>query len=299
MDVDLLAMMVGELILDNDKVLLPGIGSFVSENVPAAFSDRGYTINPPYRRLTFRPIMDEDDLLYSLYSKSNNVDIQTAKLLIQDFLVGLKKELQIKKMVVLPGLGRLRATKENNYFFVPDLDLNIDVDNWGLESVSLKTHQETKEEVSAALDNLKSIIESTESATGFVTEVVEKELQEESKEETEVESEVESDEVYKEEHKEETEEKPKEETEKGTEVEIEEKEVEIEEPKEETEVESKEVYKKETEEKKDIFWKILFLVVFVIIVITLFFVVLSRIAPELVQSWLYSPEEIKIIEYIL
>lgn len=53
MDTPLLAKMVRELILENDAVTLPGIGTFVAELVGASFSDKGYTINPPYRRLSF------------------------------------------------------------------------------------------------------------------------------------------------------------------------------------------------------------------------------------------------------
>jgi hypothetical protein len=53
MDIDLLAKMVRETILDHDAVTLPGIGSFMAEIVPSSFSDKGYTINPPYRRLVF------------------------------------------------------------------------------------------------------------------------------------------------------------------------------------------------------------------------------------------------------
>ena len=35
MDIDLLAKMVKETILDNDTVTLPGVGSFVAELMPA------------------------------------------------------------------------------------------------------------------------------------------------------------------------------------------------------------------------------------------------------------------------
>ena len=63
MDIDLLSKMVKELILDNDKVSLPGLGAFVAEVVPATFSDKGYTVNPPYRRLSFRSNLEQDTLL--------------------------------------------------------------------------------------------------------------------------------------------------------------------------------------------------------------------------------------------
>ena len=159
MNIDLLSKMVRELILDHDRVTLPGLGTFVAELVPASFSDKGYTINPPYRRLSFRPSKEEDNLLANLYSRSNNVDEDVAQRIIADFVGEMKEVLQEKKVVVFPALGRLRATRENNFFFVSDEDIDIYPEGFGLAPVSLKTHQETREEVSAAVEELKQIME--------------------------------------------------------------------------------------------------------------------------------------------
>lgn len=159
MDIDLLSKMVKELILDNDEVYLPGIGSFVAELVPSTFSDKGYTINPPYRRLYFRQRQDgTDTALIDFYIHSNNLEKEAGQRIIKDFLQEMKEVLEQKKNIVFPGLGRLRATRENNFFFVADEDLDIYPEGFGLEPVSLKTHQETKEEVAAALDDLKFIM---------------------------------------------------------------------------------------------------------------------------------------------
>lgn len=159
MDIDLLSKMVKELILDNDKVVLPGLGCFTAEIIPASFSDKGYTINPPYRRLSFRSMPDEGHLLVQLYAKGNNIDLQMADHIVREFVVELKSVLFARKTVVFPGLGRLRATRENNVFFVADENLDIYPSGFGLEPVSLKNHQESREEVAAAMQNLASILE--------------------------------------------------------------------------------------------------------------------------------------------
>ncbi len=158
MDIDLLSKMVKELILDNDRVVLPGLGAFVAEIVPSTFSDKGYTINPPYRRLYFRSKPSEGDELAELYAKGNRIDKAVAGRIISDFVAELKINLHSRKTVVFPGLGRLRATKENNVFFVADEDLDIYPAGFGLEPISLKTHQETQEEVTAAVADLKSML---------------------------------------------------------------------------------------------------------------------------------------------
>ena len=151
--------MVKELILDDDKVVLPGLGCFVAEIVPAYFSDKGYTINPPYRKLYFRSRPDEGEALIDFYAKSNEVAYDVAEKIVKDFVAELKTVLMAKKVVVFPGLGRLRATKENNVFFIADEDLDIYPEGFGLEPISLKTHQETPEEVSAAVAGLKTMLE--------------------------------------------------------------------------------------------------------------------------------------------
>ena len=158
MDIDLLSKIVKEIILDNDAVTLPGIGSFVTEIVPSTFSDKGYTINPPYRRLYFSPREGQDRLLTELYAKSNNIEQETATTIVVSFLSELRKVLEEKKTVIFPGLGRLRATRENNFFFVADEDLDIYPEGFGLKPVSLKTHQETPEEVASAVAGLAGIL---------------------------------------------------------------------------------------------------------------------------------------------
>ena len=126
MDIDLFSNIVKDLILDNDVVTLPGLGTFVSELMPSSFSDKGYTINPPYRRLSFRQRWKEDDsLLVDFYSETNGIEKSQAAEIVGEFVSGLKETLQSKKLIVLPGLGRLRATKENAFFFIADEDLDI------------------------------------------------------------------------------------------------------------------------------------------------------------------------------
>ena len=138
MDIDLLSKMISELIVDHDTVGLPGVGTFYTEVVPSTFSDRGYTINPPYRRLSFLPNAVENDLLVNFYSDVNGTPADMAREYIVQFLRELTEALKEHKTITLPGLGRLRATKENNFFFVADEDLDIYPEAFGLAPVSLK-----------------------------------------------------------------------------------------------------------------------------------------------------------------
>lgn len=170
----MLSKMIKELILDKDRVVLPGLGCFVAEMVPSTFSDKGYTINPPYRKLSFRSKPDTGDELIDFYVEANGLDRDVACRILGDFIRELRQVIFTKKVVILPGLGRLRATKENHLFFIPEEGLDIYPAGIGLEPISLKTHVETQQEVASAVAGLKSIME--EVVEAVAEEVVEEEV---------------------------------------------------------------------------------------------------------------------------
>lgn len=283
MDIDLLSKMVKELILDNDRVALPGLGSFVAEVVPSTFSDKGYTINPPYRRLYFRSKPDEGRELAGFYASTNKVEEDMAERIIKDFVSELKSVLHTKKTVVFPGLGRLRATKENNVFFIADEDLDIYPAGFGLEPISLKTHQETREEVSAALTDLKSILEEPkaeaipEPSPELASEPLPAPVPETPEVQESADAEASEPETVK---------------------------VQAAEPVEEQKTEPKpaEVSVPVSEpvkpKRKTILILSICLVAFVIILLIAFAVV-GRLCPDWIDQFLYSPEELKILNYPL
>lgn len=284
MDIDLLSKMVKELILDNDRVVLPGLGSFVAEIVPSTFSDRGYTINPPYRRLYFRSRPDEGDGLVRFYAESNKVDMDVAERIIKDFISELKTLLHTRKTVVFPGLGRLRATKENNIFFVANEDLDIYPAGFGLEPISLKTHQETGEEVSAAVEGLKSLLNETETVPEPVQEPTIEPVQEQ---------------VSESEHVPEATPEPEVVPEPEVQAVIPEPET-VSEP--ETVPETVEV-PLQTEETKANVGKVLLIILCVIaaiaVLLLLALAIAGRVWPEWVDTFLYTPDELKILNHKL
>jgi nucleoid DNA-binding protein len=299
MDIDLLSKMVKELILDDDKVVLPGLGCFVAEIVPAYFSDKGYTINPPYRKLYFRARPDEGDALIDFYAKSNDVSYEAAEKIIKDFIAELKSILLSKKVVVFPGLGRLRATKENNVFFIADEDLDIYPEGFGLKPVSLKTHTETAAEVSAAVADLKSMLaaepdptpeqepveepDPTPAPEPEVVEVPEPVEEPESAEELEP---VEDPE-------------PVEEPEPEIEIFVEPM------PEPETEPEPEKAPEPEPEKepetpavpkKSGVKWgKMLLVVLIVLVILVAAYMAVGRLCPEWIDQFLYTPEELEIL----
>ena len=268
----------------------------MAEMVPAAFSDKGYTINPPYRRLSFRAKPDMGDELIDFYVEANGLEREVACRILGDFIRELRQVIFTKKVVVLPGLGRLRATKENNLFFIPDEDLDIYPAGLGLEPISLKSHVETPQEVSAAISGLKSIMEEVAEGAKTGDAAAEEEVAEEVAEETveEVVYEVTAEEVLAEDEAEVVEaEAAEEETAEEDKVSEEDTEEEIEEKVEDTEV-PVEKPKRSAGRKVLIALGVLLAVAAVLLGA---YVGLSRLNPEIFDSILYSAEELEILNY--
>ena len=275
MDIDLLAKMVKEAILDHDSVTLPGVGCFVAELMPSTFSDKGYTINPPYRRLFFTPRQGTDTLLRDLYvdaNRADGMDAPMAERILTEFLAEMKEILKVRKTVVFPGLGRLRATRENHFFFVADEDLDIWPEGLDLAPISLKTHVETPEEVASAVAGLAELMAGPEpveipgQAGNDEAEPVDDEAEPEPVEEIPGQAGNDEEEpVRDEEEAEDYEEEPENDEEEFEPV-----------PK---------------------FWKVFLVVLGALIVLLAIFALVGRLAPGVVDKLLYSPEELEILRY--
>lgn len=138
-DVDIFAACLKDLLLENDVVTVPGLGSFLTRLMPASFSDLGRTINPPYRKLSFRAAETGDASLFMAHLAASLEEGTDVDAWLKSFVAGFKEALDRTKRVELAGLGALRATAQNDYFFVASEDLDIYPEGMGLEPVTIKS----------------------------------------------------------------------------------------------------------------------------------------------------------------
>ena len=138
-DVDIFAACLKDLLLENDVVTVPGLGSFLTRLMPASFSDLGRTINPPYRKLSFRTAETGDASLFMAHLAASLEEGTDVDAWLKSFVAGFKEALDRTKRVELAGLGALRATAQNDYFFVASEDLDIYPEGMGLEPVTIKS----------------------------------------------------------------------------------------------------------------------------------------------------------------
>lgn len=136
MDEKLFASVLKDLLLDNDRVAVPGFGSFIASEKPAFFSEDGRKIFPPGRCLEFR--FNEtwnDGLMESRIAALSGIGIQEAKKRISDFVFDLRKSLSEEKFYIIDSLGVLRQTNAGKIYFSGDRNMDIDPSSFALEAL--------------------------------------------------------------------------------------------------------------------------------------------------------------------
>ena len=144
MEINLFSKCIKDLIVENDKVDVPYLGTFQAEMVPASYSDKQTTIHPPYRKMSFHKhevSPEEGRLLLDKVRREIGVSQEQASVELGWCLSRLSSELEGRKICKLPGLGVMRANAHNEFFFVPDDDLDIWPDGLGLEEISIKVNE--------------------------------------------------------------------------------------------------------------------------------------------------------------
>ena len=160
MEINLFSKCIKDLIVANDRVDVPYLGTFTAELMPASYSDRQTTIHPPYRKMAFHKCevsQEQGRLLLDKVVQETGVSLEQAGVELGWCLSRLCSELEGSKICKLPGLGVMRANARNEFYFVPDDDLDIWPDGIGLEPVSIKVSETAGPAAGSAVGSAVSV----------------------------------------------------------------------------------------------------------------------------------------------
>ena len=141
MTIEYLSGMIADLAVEYGRVMLPGLGVFVSETAPASFADKGFTILPPYRTLAFYESQGDGTLLVEKYAASAKLTPARAQSEIAAAVAQIEKQLDEDGVAELPALGKIKRTLSGSLLFVADEDLDVSAEWMALDPVSLKTQR--------------------------------------------------------------------------------------------------------------------------------------------------------------
>ncbi|MCF0173985.1 MAG: hypothetical protein HUJ95_01465 [Bacteroidales bacterium] len=149
MNVDLLSQFIMSALKSKGGVCVPYVGTFSIVNEPARITSNGYVMIPPAIKVDFQETFPEspDVTIAELFAAEKKIQLSTAINRIEVFCKEFKKVLQENKCIVLPGFGKVRATKENDLFFVPETDLELSGEFFCLEPIHLRASEQESAKV--------------------------------------------------------------------------------------------------------------------------------------------------------
>lgn len=108
------------LLLNNDCVIIPGLGGFIASHIPARYDDDDRIFLPPLRTLGFNPKLNiNDSLLVQSYSEYYDISYPEALTRIENESNELKQHIMNNGSYELNDIGTLYLNEEGNMEFKP------------------------------------------------------------------------------------------------------------------------------------------------------------------------------------
>jgi hypothetical protein len=158
-----LAKYIQELLLDNETVIIPGFGAFISTYKPAEI--KGNEIIPPSKDISFSTqFRNNDGLLVANVAKRNKLSQINALKRIEKERENMLYQLDKGETVTLENIGILFNDEKNEIQFTPFKDDNLMMDSFGFETITVADAVEKPEETEPSKDFAEEIpvIEETE-----------------------------------------------------------------------------------------------------------------------------------------
>lgn len=116
-----LAKHIEILLLDNDCVIVPELGGFITHYQPARYEEDEGLFLPPLRTVGFNSQLTMNDgLLVQSYMQAYHTDFSDAVRIISEKVESLKETLHKEGIVEMQGIGVLHYTIYDTYEFLPN-----------------------------------------------------------------------------------------------------------------------------------------------------------------------------------
>lgn len=134
-----LAQHIEALLLENDCVIVPGLGGFVAHYAPAVRVEEDNLFLPPIRTIGFNPQLNlNDGILAQSYMTVYDTNFSDATKRVEKEVSSLISILHEEGTADLDNIGELRYTIQNTYEFLPYDDKITTPYLYGLDSFVMK-----------------------------------------------------------------------------------------------------------------------------------------------------------------
>jgi hypothetical protein len=112
---------IEQIIKNQDFIVLPNIGAFISEYSKPYF-DENEEIVPPIKQFEFNEIIDKDldEKLFGLIHQNSKLSFDEIKTEYRNFIKNFRSEIVLNKKYLLQGIGVLYKNEDNKIAFFPE-----------------------------------------------------------------------------------------------------------------------------------------------------------------------------------
>ncbi len=143
---------IKELLFEQDCVVIPDFGGFVTNFDCAKINSTNRFIAPPQKWLAFNALLKNDDGLLSNYiAQEENISLSQANLKVKTFVGDIKRYLRFNKSYSIEGLGTFSQNDEDKVLFQPKPTNNFYSESFGMEKIILKKPESSRNELQVVL----------------------------------------------------------------------------------------------------------------------------------------------------
>lgn len=147
---------IEHLLTENECVIIPNMGGFISHYSPSKWIEEESIFLPPMNIIAFNERLNiNDGLLAQSYMLTYKVSFQEAMNMIADHVYELKKQLQHNGKIEIPNIGYLAFNIDSHYEFIPNEDGIDSPVLFGLASFSMLKLNELEEMQKASSISVK------------------------------------------------------------------------------------------------------------------------------------------------
>ncbi len=128
-----------EILLTNDSITIPGLGTLETQYQPAQLDEKTGTIYPPSKivKLDTGKTTDKDNALETYIMQTQPVNQTTAHLQVEQFVKETKEKLDKNESVTLDEVGII-AKDESGAIIIKAVPNNLMIDNYGMDPVEVE-----------------------------------------------------------------------------------------------------------------------------------------------------------------
>jgi len=125
-----------DLLYEEEMVVVPGLGAFLTQPTPAEVNYGSHQITPPSKSIVFNPkVLSGGNILTEALAAQTGANVQAARERIENFVDLIKEQLSISGRASLGQIGDLNLGADGILFFDVNPKLNLNLESFGLESL--------------------------------------------------------------------------------------------------------------------------------------------------------------------